>query len=54
MNDTEVLDLYNEMVTLYGDRLPDPEHEPRQFHYFVKLFLYYRRQDGRTSQDQAL
>ena len=41
MTDSEVLELYEEMKKIYGENLPDPEHEPRQFAYFVKLYKYY-------------
>lgn len=37
MTDEEVLHHYNRMVEIYGT-LPDPEHEPRQFDYLVKLY----------------
>lgn len=43
MTDEEVLKLYDEMVEMYGDKLPNPEHEPRQFQYYIKLFLYDRK-----------
>ena len=38
MTDEEVLKLYDEMVEMYGDKLPNPEHEPRQFQYYIKLY----------------
>lgn len=41
MTDQEMLDIYRQMKLRYGDRLPDPEHSPMQFAYYVKLFLYY-------------
>lgn len=41
MSDEEVLKMYDEMVKIYGDRLPDPERQPREFAYFVKLYKYY-------------
>jgi len=40
MTDEEVLQHYDNMVEIYGT-LPDPDHEPRQFAYLVKLYLRY-------------
>ena len=42
MTDEEVLNFYNELVEYYGDKLPNFEHEPRQFAYLVKLYRYYK------------
>lgn len=41
MSDEEILTIYEKMKEEYGDRLPDPEHSPIQFAYFVKLYKYY-------------
>lgn len=40
MSDQEVLNHYNRMVEIYPN-LPDPDHEPKQFQYFVKLYLRF-------------
>lgn len=40
MTDEQILDTYNRMVAHYGDSLPNPEHYPKQFQYYVKLFTY--------------
>lgn len=42
MTDEEVLNFYNELVEYYGDELPNFEHEPRRFAYFVNLYRYYK------------
>jgi len=47
MSDEEVLQFYNEMEKFFGT-LPNFEHEPIQFANRVKLFKYYKEQDGRT------
>jgi hypothetical protein len=47
MYDEEVLQFYNEMEKFFGT-LPNFEHEPLQFANCVKLFKYYKEQDGRT------
>lgn len=41
MTDEQVTKHYNKLVEMYGDRLPDPEHEPMQFAYIVKLYKYF-------------
>jgi hypothetical protein len=40
MTDQEVLYHYNRMVEIFND-LPDPDHEPRRFAFYVKLYKYY-------------
>lgn len=40
MTDEEVLYHYEQMQKLYPE-LPNPEHEPIQFAYYVKLYNYY-------------
>jgi hypothetical protein len=39
----EMLAIYQELVDLYGDKLPNFEHEPAQFAYLLKLHLYNKR-----------
>lgn len=29
-----------ELVEMFGDKLPDPIHEPIRFAYYVKLYFY--------------
>jgi hypothetical protein len=38
MDDTELEHLYAELVKEYGDRLPDPLHEPKRFKYYHDLY----------------
>lgn len=40
MTTEEVLHHYSRMLEIY-EVLPDPDHEPKQFAYFVKLYLRY-------------
>ena len=42
MTDQEVLDFYNKLVEHYGDALPNFEHEPIRFAYYVKLYKYIK------------
>jgi len=32
---------YNRMVEIYGDKLPNFEHQPKEFAYYVRLYKYY-------------
>lgn len=41
MTDDEVLKTYGMMQEIFGDDLPNFEHHPRQFEYYVKLYRYY-------------
>ena len=31
-----------EMIEMFGEKLPNPEHEPKRFDYYVQLFLYQK------------
>lgn len=44
MTDEEVLAHYEKMVEIYGDSLPHPEHEPKRFAHYVKMYRYYHIQ----------
>lgn len=43
MTSDDALRLYNEMISEFGNRLPNPEHYPKQFQYYVKLYLHYKK-----------
>lgn len=43
MTNEEVLRIYEEMVKMFGDKLPNPEHCPREFAYFVKLYWHSKK-----------
>lgn len=43
MNDNEILELYENVKNMFGDNLPNFEHYPRQFGYYVTLY-HYRQQ----------
>jgi hypothetical protein len=47
MTDEQVMQFYNEMEEFFGS-LPNFEHEPIQFANCVKLFKYYKEQNGRS------
>ena len=31
-----------EFLEYFGDKLPDPEHEPKKFEWFVKVWKFYQ------------
>lgn len=44
MTDEEIENAYQEMVTMFGENLPDPEHYPKIFSNYVKLWKFYKYQ----------
>ena len=42
MTDAEALKLYEELVKEFGDKLPNFEHYPKTFAYFVKLYKHIK------------
>ena len=45
MSEEEIVKMYNEMIELWGDKLPNHEHEPIRFAYYVKMFRYLKAQN---------
>jgi hypothetical protein len=45
MSDEEIIKTYDEMVELWGDKLPNFEHEPIRFTYYVRMFKYLKAQN---------
>jgi hypothetical protein len=41
MSDEQIMSTYEKLKQHFGDKLPDPEHSPLQFAYFVKIYKYY-------------
>jgi hypothetical protein len=41
MSNEEILYHYNQMVEIFGDHLPNPDHYPRMFKYYVTLYKHY-------------
>jgi hypothetical protein len=46
MTDQEIEKAYEEMVERWGDKLPNPEHEPIRFRSFVTMYLYYKEREN--------
>lgn len=42
ITDEEIMVVWNDMVRIHGDSLPDPIHCPNQFGYLLKLYYYER------------
>jgi hypothetical protein len=43
MTDDEALKFYEALVEEYGDKLPNFEHYPKVFAYYVRLYKYSKR-----------
>ena len=44
MTKEELDKMLDDMYAHYGE-LPSPEHEPKRFAYYVKMFKYYLRRN---------
>lgn len=42
MTDEEIRKAYEEMLEIWGENLPNPEHEPIRFAYYVRMYRYYK------------
>ena len=42
MTNEELKKFAKELVEHYGDKLPNPDHEPKRFEYYVKLFMHVK------------
>jgi hypothetical protein len=45
MSETEIELIANQMQEAFGDNIPSPVHYPALFDYYLKLFVYYYRND---------
>jgi hypothetical protein len=43
MTEQELENVLDEMYARFGE-LPSPEHEPKRFKYYVKLYKFYKNQ----------
>lgn len=50
MTDREVEEFYDKLVKEYGDKLPNPEHYPRVFRYYVELYRHVERSSNSASE----
>ena len=50
LTDEEANRILNEMVEIFGEGLPNPEHYPLAFEYYVKLYRkYYMKEENENS-----
>ena len=42
MTDQEIQKAYEEMVEMWGDKLPNYEHEPLRFAFYVRMYKYLK------------
>jgi hypothetical protein len=40
ITDEQAERVYQAMVEVWGDKLPNPIHEPRRIEYYLKMFRY--------------
>lgn len=45
MSPKEIRAAYKEMKDRWGSELPNFEHEPKRFAWYVKLYKYYKARD---------
>jgi hypothetical protein len=43
MTDEDYNAIGADLIKMFGDKLPNPEHEPIQFHYCLKLYNFERQ-----------
>ena len=48
MTDEELLAQYNIMKEMFGDRLPNPRHYPKQFFYYFLLFQHEQQRKEKS------
>jgi len=54
MNGEQLNRIYAELLAEFGDRLPNPEQEPKRADYYIKLFFYERYlNEQRAGQNQT-
>lgn len=47
MSDDDIMALYDKMLAYFG-KLPNPEYEPIQFQYLIRIFNYYEEHSKKT------
>ena len=46
MTDQQIEEAYNEMIKMWGDKLPNPEQEPIRFAYYVRMYKYFKEKNN--------
>ena len=45
MTDEEAKTLYDGLVKEFGDKLPNPDHNPQSFAYYVKMYEFFNERE---------
>jgi hypothetical protein len=45
MTDKQIMEHYENLKRIFGDGLPDPDHQPILFAYYVKLYKTYHKEE---------
>lgn len=45
MTDEEAKVLYDGLVKEFGDQLPNPDHSPQSFAYYVKMYEFFTKEE---------
>lgn len=43
MTDEQYEQIGKDLVAMFGDNLPNPEHEPLRFKFYINLLFYMKR-----------
>lgn len=43
MTEDELKKILEDMLEMFGDKLPNPEHYPKIFEYYVKLYQHSKK-----------
>lgn len=46
MTDDEIKKILEDLVKMFGDKLPDPTHYPKIFEYYVKLYIHTKKNES--------
>jgi hypothetical protein len=43
MNQEQLEKIAQEMLEMFNGRIPNPEHSPKEFEYYVRLYKYEKK-----------
>jgi hypothetical protein len=46
MTDQEAEFIWNNLMVMFGDRVPHPEREPRRFRYYINIYKHLVKLHG--------
>ena len=53
MTDEKLEQIGQALVEMYGDKLPNPEHCPREFQHYLKLYMTYHYKGENDGNNQT-